>query len=101
LAEPSEASFRMTNEKFSMTNSQFRLSALVAAGRAAPSRCNLSKSLRFAKTLPPMDTDGHGWNGALYPCLSASIRGSILWLRLAALRLCVNSAIRNPQSAIT
>ena len=32
---------------------------------------NPSGSLRFAKTLPRMDTDGHGWKGALYPCLSA------------------------------
>ena len=31
LAKFSEPSFRMTNEKFSMTNFQFRLSALVAA----------------------------------------------------------------------
>jgi hypothetical protein len=35
LAKLSEPSFRMTNEKFSMTNFQFRLSALVAACRAA------------------------------------------------------------------
>jgi hypothetical protein len=34
FAKFSEPSFRMTNEKFSMTNFQFRLSALVAACRA-------------------------------------------------------------------
>jgi hypothetical protein len=38
LAKFSEPSFRMTNEKFSMTNFQFRLSALVAACRAVALR---------------------------------------------------------------
>jgi hypothetical protein len=38
LAKFSEPSFRMTNEKFSMTYFQFRLNALVAACRAAALR---------------------------------------------------------------
>ena len=36
LAKFSVSFFRMTNDKFSMTNSQFRLGVLVAACRAAP-----------------------------------------------------------------
>ena len=38
LAKSSEPSFRMTNEKFSMIDSQFRRSALVAACRAVSLR---------------------------------------------------------------
>jgi len=71
LAKFSEPSFRMTNEKFSMTNFQFRLSALVAACRAVtlatlrgtvPSgqvlvptspRCVSCHSLRQFMFLPP------------------------------------------------
>jgi hypothetical protein len=44
LAKFSKSSCRMTNEKFSMTNFQFRLSALVAACRAVPVRLCVRKS---------------------------------------------------------
>jgi hypothetical protein len=44
LAKFSESSSQMTNGKFSMTNSQFRLSPLVAAGRDAPWRLCVERS---------------------------------------------------------
>jgi hypothetical protein len=46
LAKFSESSFRMTNEKFTMTNSQFRFSALVATGRAGALRLRAFAPLR-------------------------------------------------------
>jgi hypothetical protein len=42
MAEFSKSSCRMTNEKSSMTNLQFRFSALVAACRAGPLRSCLA-----------------------------------------------------------
>jgi len=51
--------------------------------RRAALPCNMSESLRFAKILPQMGTDGHRWNGPFVLCLSARICGSVLWLRRA------------------
>jgi hypothetical protein len=69
LAKFSEASFQMTNEKFSMTNFQFRLSALVAACRAAP----------------PLPDPKHRWTQIQSPHLCSSVT------------ICGQFAIRNPQ----
>jgi hypothetical protein len=61
LAKSSEPSFRMTNEKFSMKDSQFRRSALVAACRAVSLRLGVLFSKQQAGPTPvlPYRTRSH------------------------------------------
>jgi hypothetical protein len=51
LAKFPERSSPMTNDKFSMTNSQFRLGVLVAACRAAPLRLCVETSFLSVKSV--------------------------------------------------
>jgi len=53
-AQSSKPSFRMTNEKFSMTDSQFRRSALVAACRAVSLRLGVLFSKQQAGVQAPV-----------------------------------------------
>ena len=52
LAKVSKSSCRMTNEKFSMTNFQFRLSALVAACRTVPLHPGVFASISYCPHVP-------------------------------------------------
>jgi hypothetical protein len=86
---------RFKNDKFSMTNFQFRLTAFVP-------------HFREDLTTDFTDfTDGKEeqeiWKAESSNFLSGKSVGPSLWLplrRAAPLRLCVKSAIHNPQSAI-